>query len=104
MSNLDNSKPIVVDATPAAPQLAAGIRQAALAVGMILSTLGLTAWAGKFDLIVSLATPIATLIVIVGPIIAGVAAWWGQMSTRHIAQKAATLAALQPDEVATFKK
>lgn len=97
------TEPIVVHATPTVPQVAAGIRQVALATGAILSTLGLTAWAGKLDLVVNMATPIASVAVVVGPMVMAAAAWLGQLATRRHAQKAAAMAKQLPNDVAGTK-
>lgn len=103
MTNLENSQPIEVHATPAPAQLAAGIRQLAAAVALILAAFGFAGLAEKANLAVNLAPQIATILAIIGPIVWGAVSWVGQMVTRHKAQEAATLAAQLPDAVARFK-
>lgn len=103
MSNLDTSSPIVVSASPTKPQLAAGIRQAALAIGLIAGAFGMSGVAAKANIVVSVAPAIAELLVVVGPLVAAVAVWLGQMATRRHAQNAAAMAAQLPDQVAKLK-
>lgn len=95
--------PIEVAATPVKPQIEAGIRQAALAIGTILGAFGVTGLAAKANLVVSLAPEFAILLSIIGPALAAAAAYVGQIATRRHAQNAAAMAAQLPDQVARFK-
>jgi hypothetical protein len=103
LSNLDTSAPIVVPATAAAPQLAAGIRQVALSAGVILGAFGASGLAAKANIVVAVAPEIAALLLIVGPSLWAAAMWLGQLATRKHAQQAATMAAQLPDRVAQVK-
>jgi hypothetical protein len=89
--------------SPTAPQITAGIRQAALILGSILGTLGFASLADKFGVIATLAPQIAGLVLLIAPAVVGAATWFGQLHTRREAQKAAALTVLVPNEVAKFK-
>lgn len=95
--------PIQVSATPASAQIAAGIRQAGAALGIILAAFGLTAMSGKVGIVVSLAPQIAVLMTVVGPVIWGTVTAVGQLAARKRAKQAATMAAAAPDSVAVVK-
>ena len=103
MTNLDTSAPIVVSATPAKPQIEAGIRQVALSAGIILAAFGASGLASKANIIVTLAPQIAAILVVVGPALWAGAAYFGQLATRKHAVQAASMAAQLPDRVAQTK-
>jgi hypothetical protein len=92
--------PIVVPASPAQPQIAAGIRQVASALGIILGAFGMTQLAAKANIVVAVAPQIAAVLLIVGPALWGAGVWLGQLATRRHAQDAAAMAAQLPDQVA----
>lgn len=85
--------PIIVNANPAADQAQALVRQVLLAAAAIASALGYAGVAGKLNLLLMAAGPIAVLLVTI----------WGQIRTRVLSQKAAAMANQLPDEVAQTK-
>lgn len=103
MSNLDTSDPIQVAAKPATVQLSAGIRQVAMSAAVILGAFGASGLAAKANIVVSVAPEIATVLVVVGPVVWGAVFGLGQMVTRARAKEAAAMAAQLPDRVATLK-
>lgn len=103
MSSLDTSQPIVVASDPKKVQLAAAIRQGALAVGLIAGAFGAAGLSNHAHLVVQIADPIADLLVIAGPLVSAAAVWVGQMATRRHAQNAAAMAAQLPDRIAQTK-
>lgn len=93
--------PIQVNADPKVDQLAAGVRQLALALGVLAGAFGFAKYTHILDLIATQAAPIAMGI---GGITTVVAAVVGQLKTRAISQKAATMASALPDSIAQLKK
>lgn len=82
-----------VHANPNTPTWQAAIRLVILALGMVLAAAGFPELAAKVNGFVSSAGLIAGL----------VAAGWGLYATRKINKKAAVMAAVVPDRVATLK-
>lgn len=103
MTQLDTSEPIVVPASAAKVQLAAGIRQIALSSGVVLGAFGASGLAAKANIVVAVAPDIAAILLIIGPALWGAGLWLGQLATRRHAQQAATMAAQLPDAVAKVK-
>lgn len=95
--------PIQVNATPKQAQIAAGIRQVGLSLGLIFAAFGCTAWANKVGIVVALAPQFAVILTIVGPIIWGGFIALGQMATRKQAKTLAVVANAAPNAVATVK-
>lgn len=93
--------PIVVPATPTAPQIAAGLRQIILSLGSILATLEGMGIGEK--LLPGVGAGLNNLLGYVGGIAFVVALVWGQLATRTNAQKAATMANALPDSKAVTK-
>lgn len=100
MTNDMTPPPIVVSASPAQPQIAAGVRQIAAALGVILAAFGMTGLANKANIVVSVAPQIATVLMVAGPLIWGAVTYFGQLATRKHAQDAAAMAAQLPDQIA----
>ncbi len=96
-------EPIQVSATPTQAQIAAGVRQIALSLGIIAAAFGFSGLATKANLVVSLAPQFAAILAIAGPAVWAAAAWLGQISTRSQAKKLAITAAAAPDSVAMVK-
>ena len=92
--------PIVVHATPAQPQIEAGLRQAGLVVGTVAAALGASKVAAGASIAVQLAPAVASL---AGFALAGLSFVWGQLATRHHAKQAAAMAVQLPDRIATVK-
>jgi len=90
---MSEQQPIMVNATPTAEQVMTGVRQFILVAAAIASALGYAHAAGQISGLLSVAGPIAGLIIIV----------LGQLKTRQSSQTAATLARALPDSVAQTK-
>lgn len=97
--------PIVVNASPVQAQIASAIRQCGAALGIIFAAFGMTAWAGKLNIVVALAPQFAILLTVVGPLVWGAFIWVGQRATIKQAKTLATIAAdpRVPDSVAQVK-
>lgn len=100
MSDPAPDAPIQVPADPKQAQLAAGIRQAGAALGIIAAAFGFSGMAGKIGIVVAVAPQIAIVLAVVGSAAWGAVTWIGQMATRKHAKQAAVMAAVAPDEVA----
>lgn len=101
MSDPTTPEPIQVNADPKQAQLAAGIRQAGAAIGVIVAAFGFTGAAAKIGIVVAVAPQIAVVFCVVGPAIWAAVTALGQLSTRRHAKQLATIAAdpRVPDEV-----
>jgi hypothetical protein len=93
MNDFTPQGPIMVHASPTAPQVEAGIRQIVLAVGPLVGMIG---WSGGEGLL-------NQVLMYAGPLAAVIAFLLGQWATRTGAKKAATMAAKLPDAVASLK-
>jgi len=102
---MDDAPPIVVPADPREAQIAAGIRQVAGAVALIVAAFGASTLAAKANVVAALAPQFATLVVVLGPLLWGAVTYFGQIATRRQAQKLASLAANPkvPDDVAHLR-
>lgn len=92
-------QPIVVPASPTAPQIAAGLRQIILALGSVIAALESMGIGDKFHLSADLNNALGY----VGGAAAVIALIWGQLATRSNAQKAAVMASALPDTTAVTK-
>lgn len=103
---MTDQPPIIVPAKPNEAQIAAGIRQAGAAAGIILAAFGATAMANKVGVVVTLAPQLAAIAVVVGPLVWGAVTWLGQMATRRQATHLASIAAnpAVPDSVAQIRQ
>lgn len=90
---MTDQPPIVVNASPVQDQIAAGLRVFIIAAGSVATALGYAGVAGKLN----------ALLLAVGPVAAAIAFLVGQLKTRALAKKAARMATLLPDSVATTK-
>lgn len=93
MTDYTPPPPIVVNGTPNAEQLAAGLRYVIMLLGGAASAVGAGHLAGQLN----------ALLVIVGPIAAIIAFIWGQVVTRKSSQAKTIMAAALPDSVAKIK-
>jgi hypothetical protein len=93
------TEPLIVNNSAKPAQLAAGIRQASIALGSILGTLGFSDAAAIFNKV----GVDPNMAGIVGLVAAGVAFVWGQFATQRNAKKLAAVAAAAPDKVAVVK-
>jgi hypothetical protein len=99
----DITPPPIVVTQPTQAQIAAGVRQVAASLGVIAAAFGAAGVAAKANIVVSVAPEIATVLMVVGPLIWGGFVWLGQMATRRHAQDAAAMAAQLPDQVAKVR-
>jgi uncharacterized membrane protein len=99
MTDFTPNEPIVVHATPTAPQIAAGLRQVILALGSIVAALESMGIGDKFHLSADLNNALGY----VGGVAAVIAIVWGQIETRRNAQKAAAMANALPNSTAVTK-
>ena len=86
--------PIIVSATPGPNQRVVAVRQFLIAAGGAVGALGFT----------HLGTDLGIAATMVGPTVALVTAFFGQMHERHQAQRAAFMADKLPDEIAMVRR
>lgn len=100
MTDTTVETPIVVHATPAQPQIEAGIRQIGLVVGGVAGIMGVAKVAGVAQDVINLAGPLSAVL---GMGLAGWSLIVGQLATRKHAKQAATMAQALPDRIASVK-
>lgn len=91
MTNLPPSAPVVVNGSPSAVQIEAGIRQLIMIVGSVAAAFGAKGMAGDLNGVLAIVGPLATVVAFI----------WGQMATRSKAKAAITIANMLPDSKAT---
>ena len=89
---MTDQSPIVVSA-----QIAAGLRQAVTVLGPVITLLAATGWGQKIGLNVYFTAFVGSI----GAISTVAAIIIGQLKTRSMAQKAATMATILPNHIAT---
>lgn len=85
--------PIVVNASPTADQISAGLQMLLMAVSAVAAALGFAKVAGGASSLMAVTGTVATLVAFV----------WAQFATHAAATKAAAMANALPDSVAKTK-